>query len=92
MMPAKAAVAAAIPSPVPTIHLIKSTFISARSLRRRTARTPGGLVGRPAEPQATMGELLRTQLIECHVVCLSELCTQLIECHVVRLRHRLPSF
>ena len=29
----------------------------ARSLRRGTARTPGGLAGRPAEPEATMGGL-----------------------------------
>ena len=32
-MPAKVAVTAAIPRPVPTIHLIKSTFISASSAR-----------------------------------------------------------
>ena len=31
-----------------------------RSLHRRTARTPGGLVGRPAEPKATMGRLAAT--------------------------------
>ena len=40
-----------------TIEVRGLSQAEARSLRRRTARTPGGLVGRPAEPQATTGGL-----------------------------------
>ena len=39
MIPARVAVTAAIPSPVPTIHLIRSTFISASSIFCWSSRT-----------------------------------------------------
>ena len=43
------------------LYLVLLLEFQSRSLCRETARIPGGLVGRPAEPQATMGGLPSTQ-------------------------------